>query len=284
MALAWREDCAAHEENVALCYFAGHGVQRTRTDAVLLLEDFLSTGGDPLSSGVDVNNLVNGMAPTTTRPRMARTQLWFLDTCRAFPSAFDRFEVLQPSTVFEVGLSDRDDRSAPIYFGSLPGATAYAQPGGFTIFSRALLECLDGAAGVRRAGTPLWDVTIGSLAQALDPVVQMVNAVTGGDQEIFVAGQLARPKGRIVTAPGVPDVQVSLELRPGPAAEAVVLQVIAADGSPKAVPAPLVPNPFSDRWSAGVYRMGVAPPGCGLADDDLVVLPPEFEWVGEVTL
>jgi hypothetical protein len=34
------------------------------------------------------------MAPTAERPEMARTELWFLEAYRNFPSAFDNFETL----------------------------------------------------------------------------------------------------------------------------------------------------------------------------------------------
>ena len=280
--LEWREDCASDPDNLAFFYFAGHGVQRTRTDAALLLRDFADRPGNPLANAIDVNNLVNGMAPTVKRPGMARTQLWFIDACRVFPSAFDDFERLSATEVFDVTLSDRDDRCAPIYFGSLPGGEAFALPDEQTIFSKALIECLDGAAGVSRPGSGVWDVTVGSLSQALGLVVRSINAETGGTQEAWTGGQTTRPDARIVTAPGVPDVRVSLELRPNSCAHEMSLRVTCPEGNPMPVPVPLDPNPFRDRWPAGVYRFDAAPSDRGLIDGHLPVMPPEFPWVGEV--
>lgn len=280
--LEWREDCASDPDNLAFFYFAGHGVQRTRTDAVLLLRDFADLPGNPLVNAIDVNNLINGMAPTAKRPGMAGTQLWFVDACRVFPSAFDDFERLSATEVFDVTLSDRDDRCAPMYFGSLPGSEAFALPGDQTIFSKALIECLDGAAGVSGPGSAVWEVTVGSLSQSLGLVVRSINAEIGGSQEAWTGGQTMRPDARIVTAPGVPNVRVSLELRPSSCAREVSLRVTCPDGNPMPVPTPLDPNPFCDRWPAGVYRFDAAPPDRGVVDGHIPVLPPEFPWVGEV--
>lgn len=280
--LDWRDDCASDPDNLAFFYFAGHGVQRTRTDAALLLSDFADRPGNPLVNAIDINNLVNGMAPTVKRPGMARTQMWFIDACRVFPSQFDSFERLSATEVFDVTLSDRDNRCAPVYFGSLPGGEAFALPGDQTIFSKALIECMNGAAGVLRPGSTEWDVTVGSLSLSLEPVVRAINAETGGSQVAWTGGQMTKPGTRIVTAPGVPDVRVSLELRPSSCAHEMSLRVTCPKGNPMPVPIPLNPNPFCDRWPAGVYRFDASPSDRGLVDGHLPVLPPEFPWVGEV--
>jgi hypothetical protein len=38
-ALAWRNDSSTHRDSVTFFYFAGRGVQRMKSDAVLLLEN-----------------------------------------------------------------------------------------------------------------------------------------------------------------------------------------------------------------------------------------------------
>ena len=48
---------------MTIFYFAGHGVQRTQRDAVLLLDDFGAPGGESLANTVDANHLFDGMVP-----------------------------------------------------------------------------------------------------------------------------------------------------------------------------------------------------------------------------
>jgi hypothetical protein len=256
-------------------------VQRTRADAVLLLSDFAEGGGNPLYNAVDVNHLFAGMAPTAERPDLARTQLWFIDACRNFPAAFDNFERLHATDVFEVGLSDLDDRCAPVYFGSLPGASAYSIVDEETIFARALVECLEGAAGYRAPGSREWTVTVSSLLTGLQKVVAEIDE--GSGQQVFDGGQTPRPDTPIVTLEGTPDVRVRIVLRPEANAGGVTLAVRRSDGTDVVVPAPLAPNPYVDRWKAGIYRLGAAPATCGIAEDDWPVLPPVFPWIGEIT-
>lgn len=281
-ALAWREECASDPENIALFYFAGHGVQRTRKDWALLLHDFNDQPGNPLYNAVDVNDLFSGMAPTVDdHPRMARTQLWFVDACRGFPKDFDRFETLQASTVFGTGLSDADNRCAPVYCGALPGKSAYAIVGEQTIFGRALIECLGDTGSEQPLGSSQWVVSVGSLLRAMQAVVKDINQQEGSDQEVWDGGQTPRPDTVLVRLGCVPKVPVRLELVP--AAGNVVLRFERrSDGSPVTVPIPLHPNPFADRWPAGVYTVEAQPPVHSELDGELLVRPPRFPWKGIV--
>ena len=72
---------------------------------MLLLEEFGNGIGCSLVNGVDVRNLFYGMAPSTTRPNIANTQLYFIDACRNMPEIFTNFETLQPTQIFPVELS-----------------------------------------------------------------------------------------------------------------------------------------------------------------------------------
>jgi hypothetical protein len=284
-ALQWREACAADSGNVALFYFAGHGLQRTRKDAVLLLEDFADGPGHPLNNSVDMEDLYSGMAPTPEHRNMAMTQLWFVDACRGFPKEFDGFETLQAPGTFGVTRPDADRRCAPLYFGALPGTSAYSIGGETTIMSQALLESLDGAAAERSPGSTEWWVTVRNLLRGLQDVVAEINEATGGTQDIYDAGQTPRSEARIVRLDSAPSVRVKIELRPADAAERVSLEVKrAADGAAMEIPVPLKPNPFVDRWTAGVYTLECSPANAGIPrDPEWLVLPPVTSWAGEAT-
>lgn len=276
-ALEWRDECSRDKDNVAFFYFAGHGLQRSRRDAVLLMQDFADASGNPLDKAVDVQDLFQGMAPTVTRPDMARTQLWFVDACRGFPEEFDRFERLTARPTFGVELSDVDNRNAPLYYGALPGTNAYSVSRDRTIMGGALLECLEGAAGEPQPGSPHWCVTAGSLLRGLQQLV-----VEAGTQEVWDGGQMWRPDAPIVRVDETPDVRVRMELSPPEAVKKVSLMVRrTADGEVMRVPSPLDPNPFEDRWKAGVYSLGCDPPNDGIPKEDFWwVRPPVSAWSG----
>ena len=273
----WRKDCEENPDSIALFYFAGHGVQRTRSDSVLLLSDFADRTGNPLLRAVDVNNLFGGMAPTAARKGMARTQLWFIDACRVLPTEFAKFETLQATDVFEVELSERDERCAPIYFGAIPGGSAYSAGGGRTLFCRALLESLEHAGGVRKQGQGCWEVTTGSLLAGLQAEIAQINSEKGADQKIWDGGQMEDPDRAIVSLVGVPEVPVSLEVAPATAAGRVTVSVRDLAGNPKLGPAALTPNPFATRWTAGTYLVQTSP-GLPGVEPDLQVRPPRCDW------
>src|SRR5205085_5850611 len=89
----WRTDASSHNENVTFFYFAGHGVQRSKNDGVLLLEDFGDPAEGTLHNAAEIINIFNGMAPpASVQQKMARTQFYFVDACRVLPSAFKNFE------------------------------------------------------------------------------------------------------------------------------------------------------------------------------------------------
>ena len=279
-ALLWREESSQDPDSVSFFYFAGHGLQRTRQDAVLLMQDFADSAlGNPLAKGVDLQDLFKGMAPTATRPRMALNQWWFVDACRGYPSEFDNFETLRAQEIFGAELSDVDRRNAPLYYGALPGTNAYSVSRESTIMGRALLECLNGAAGEKRAGAQEWWVTTGTLLRALQELVGEV-----GTQDIWDGGQMPRPNTRVVRLEDTPTVRVRVELDPARAARKVSLRVERkADGLTMEVPSPLSPNPFEDKWPAGLYRMTCEPPNETIPDDDWMVFPPLFPWKGKVS-
>jgi Caspase domain len=278
-ALAWRQACVEDPDNVAFFYFAGHGVERTPRDSVLLAADFGADDGNPLNNAVDVNNLFGGMAAGLTNPSMAHTQLWFVDACRVYPSEFRNFETLHAPPVFAVELPRKDRRCAPIYYGAGPGSEAYALTGDRTMFSLALLDSLERCGGRLLEGRNKWVVTVDSLLQGMRTAIERLNAEKGLDQEVWDGGQMQDHQRRIVDLPGVPEVDVRLELVP--AADGVSLAFSDPDGEPVPMPDPLDPNPFVDRWTAGSYELRTRPELAGV-EGRVAVKPPSFDWQANV--
>jgi hypothetical protein len=281
-AQAWREACATDRESIALFYFAGHGVLRTRVDAALLCADFGKDSNALLGCAVDLQNLVDGMAPSDEHPDIARTQLWMVDACQGAPSELKGFDHLCAPDVWDLPTTRwPDDRCRPIVWAALPGTDAYSVCEESSIFSRALLQCLEGAAGAALGGSDDWGVTVGSLLENVVEVGQDIARELGAPQHPWIDGSYSRTDQLLVRLDGPPQVPVRLELRP--AAGDVRLAVRRVDGAGVTVPAPLHPNPWADLWPASAYQLEAAPPACGIAGQTLYVFPPSFSWIGRVT-
>jgi hypothetical protein len=267
---AWRDAAKNDALGATFYYFAGHGIQRSRGDQVLLLERFGQAGRPLLAHAVDMVTLRNGMAPSPGFPNIARTQLYFVDACRNLPVQILNFETLQTTPVFDVTLSTLDDRRAPIFYASVPDGKAGAIPDEGTLFSRALLACLGGAAGqppddgaAETRATTDWHITYGSLHEALTWHMDTLNRQFGWQQTLIADGFT---RDTVVSyLPGSPQVPVKIEVSPDAALSVTSINLVPIDGgivAPLSIPAGAIPHPFDLTIVAGVYMINaiVSPP------------------------
>src|SRR5262249_27052979 len=105
----WRERVATDAANIALFYFSGHGIQRNKDDAVLMLQDFRKPNGPILDNAVSFFEIFSGMAPSNDYPNMGMTQFYFVDACRNLPDQIKNFSRLRTRVVFDDYLGGRDD-------------------------------------------------------------------------------------------------------------------------------------------------------------------------------
>jgi Caspase domain len=252
----WRADASADPGGMTVFYFAGHGVQRTKGDSVLLLQDFGDGVGGTLDKAVNTKNLQNGLAPSPSRPDIARTQLYFIDACRLMPDRFRDYEQMETASVWDVELAGVDDRRAPMYFASVPGTVAYARRAKQTLFSEALLDCLNGgAAELRDEGDEeRWVVTHLSLAERLSDYVYELAAESDAEQLIRSDGFGADAVVCYLDAP--PTVKIELEIDPPDALAFTQIGILNDAGAPATqVPKPLAPYPYSTDLPAGIYTI-----------------------------
>jgi hypothetical protein len=283
-AAGWRNDAGSHQENMTFFYFAGHGVQRTKDDSVLLMEDFDGRIGGLLRKAVDTNNIFKGMAKSNTHPNMALTQLYFIDACRDFLPAFKNFESENTTPVFRVQLSGEDKRTAPIFYAAAPGTKAIGIKGEQTLFSKALLDCLNGDAGVFQEvdGQEKWHVSVHSLNEALETKIDDWNATLQAEQDFILGGWVTNTPIYFLEQP--PVVEIILEVVPPEALEFTRVQALALDDQAAPIPAlpvPLDPHPYHCKWKAGFYSFGavIEPPDPRFIDYPVrprQIMPPRF--------
>lgn len=265
----WYARCDTHEDNVALFYFCGHGVERE--SLFLLLED---VGRSPLSlleNALDVGQTYQGMA----RCR-AREQYFFVDACREIP-----FQLLQQLSgnarvLVTPQLVGDQRRDTALVYATSGGAKAYGKAGQVTRFTQALIRALDGLGG--RLDGASWVVDLSSLQRA---VTQLL--ARGGDgapvQVPSVRGAGLGVLHRFERAPVVP---VSLACLPPAAITAATITLSPLAALPGAVPGapapPLVAGPGG--WSvdvpADIYTLAVDFPDGGYTATrkSIAALPP----------
>lgn len=257
----WRADAGTHRDNLTFFYFAGNGFELSKSNPVIMLRDFGNGVGPTLRSSVAVNNLFYGMGPTSRQPDIAQTQLYFIDTDRALPSEeFSSFEQMNTTAVFDAEPLGIDDRNAAIFYASTPGRVAYAIEGGPTVFSIALIMCLDGAAAVPGevgpSGSVRWHVSTTSLVSGLKDVLVDLNRKPGRNQTFEVGGQVRDSIIRYLKKP--PPVDLYIEIDPIEALPFTRVEIRDEEGNIVHQPGvPLHPHPYNVTLAAGYYTFSV---------------------------
>lgn len=280
-AYEWRADADAHSGGYTLFYFAGHGMQVNGNDTALLLEDFGDGRGGLLRNAVSTQNLIAGMDRSRSRLNTAMTQLYFIDTSRDTPLWVGRSLSADPSAVFNIEVSQAampDYRMAACFYATAPNTRAYAFSNSQSLFSRALVECLKGAAakpvdGYEGAlsgefGERRWGVTVNSLSGALSQRVRELSESYRIDQVLRVDGSGHGTDALISYLDGPPDVAAQLTIEPAEAARCASVTITDIHGEAvRNLPAPVEPNPHPLTVPAGIYTVEVSfdPPVTGYA-------------------
>ena len=276
----WR-DFASNADGMTIFYFAGHGVQRRQNDSVLLLDDFGKPPGGSLTYTVDVANLFDGMAPPADAARkVALKQLYFIDACRMPDKEFKKNDWMNVPDLWDVDLNSKDDRSAPVFYAAIPGTSAFAVPGGQTLFSFAIKSCLDRVAAIPSDDAdPRWRVTTTSVISALDGALNAVNKNHQGEQKCLPVSYGKDMILTYLTDPPAVDCVVSVE--PDLAANVCEFKLTTGAGKKAYEVAHIVPHPHPFQVPGGFYNYAVVPadPQYKPAQDGTILRPrlPELE-------
>jgi hypothetical protein len=253
---AWRQDCSLRAEDTAILYVAGHGVMLSKDEGgIVLLEDFADPVRPKLANSLDVPSVRRGLAG----PTVAQRQFFFVDACAVRPEAVKDLE-LRGGVGLDAPL-EAPPSVAPVYSSAAPGTLALGAPGKGTLFSQALIECLDGlASGPDRAGQ--WVVTDTSLVGPLrDRVMEL--AGQHEEEQVSTAGGTFGHVLLHQLAAG-PALEVSLSVEPGEAAPFCFARLNDGDGG-TIVERSSLQEPLVATVPAGLYMVDVSidPPGSG---------------------
>lgn len=266
----FERDCASHEDNVAIVYVAGHGVQLSKHGAIVLLEDFAAPEHlNELEGAIDVAGCHAGMNHAAT----AGTQFWFVDACRQRPAVAQRFETLEGALT----LSQRRGAArvtSPLVLASSTREAAFARVLDRTLFCDALLWALTGAAatGPDHLDDRSWHVSVMNLLSKVDG---RVSALARG----FAEEQNVDPTGRVRDAvvqrfERTPLVDLRVDLSPAEAGAAARARLLATGG--RALDSDGTAWPLRWKVEAGLYVLEVeVPPPFRRHTEPLMLAPPE---------
>jgi hypothetical protein len=193
----------------------------------------------------------DGMAPSPTRPKIARTQFYFVDACMDRNAKLRTFNNPTVPEVFGIELNDTDGRHAPLMFSTVDGAIAIGRNGKPSHFAVALTLALQRAAEEPDEVTGQWPVTASTIKNALD--------------FYYIKNELGTlvTMGSIVGSPvirylaGPPDIDISVEVQPDNLG--VPCSVVVLDQNDVAIAGcnPAGKTKFDLTLKAGVYRVQV---------------------------
>lgn len=251
---AWFRDCSRDDGNIAILYVAGHGIELNKDDGgIVLLEDFAGEKPAILRNALDTGNIRRAMAGKV----MARTQLYFVDACRIRP---DEVLGVKLRTGIEMDEPGSDPPSAsPIFFSASSGTLSLGRRGQGTLFSQALIECMDMRALTKTDDGAGWRVTDSMLVDKLADRVQELAAGVGHEQETTTAGMF---RGRTIHQPAQPPkVPLRIDVNPSSARGRAFASVGPTTANMIVVDHPLEP-PQVLEVPAGVYlaKVDVRPP------------------------
>jgi hypothetical protein len=180
----WRGRCDSSQKNIALFYFAGHGISTSSHTQFLLLDDFADPKNyDLWTNCIDFKAMRDGLKGCA-----AATQLYFIDACRNVP--IEAMIQLNPHGQ-HLGAADVYKKAISYtYYASSAGNKAYGIDGGPTFFSQALLTSLGGV------GTSGRVVTTSSLATSLATTLLDLGGSSAFEDDGGVAAELHFPKAR----------------------------------------------------------------------------------------
>lgn len=207
----FRDAARSHDENVAIVYVVGHGVQFSKNGAVLLLNDF----ADPMhryetyTGAVDMRWMHDAM---NQESEIAQTQFWFVDVCRDLPEELEKYDVLagvKGGNVTRTGSAN----SSPLFLSASPGQSAFAKNNGLTLFCSALMDGLKEGHAARSEGerNSPWRVSVNSLLEYLPDAVRALADGGGKIQDVECTGKITNAIFHECLLP--PDVDLTISIR-----------------------------------------------------------------------
>jgi hypothetical protein len=178
-----------HADDLLIFFYCGHGIARG-LNMTLLPEDYGSLQQPPQKSlglAIDFDGLYLGMDSCA-----ARNQIFFVDACRVASGLLMRTHNYSGDPVIP-GLAQISSppRNAPIYYGAVPGDTAFGRPGKPSFFTEALLKAFRGAGADDITGS--WALQTDTLGRGIHHHLRRAVANTAAAGQLSQANNIGQP-------------------------------------------------------------------------------------------
>jgi hypothetical protein len=197
--------------DLLIFFYCGHGVARG-LNMTLLPEDYGSLQTPPqmsLGLAIDFDGLYLGMDSCA-----ARNQIFFVDACRVASGLLIRTQNFAGNPVIP-GMAQitSPPRNAPIYYGAVPGITAFGRTGKPSFFTEALLKAFRGAGADDTSGA--WALQTDTLGRGIHHHLRRAVANTAAAGQLSMANNIGQPLAFHLLA-GLPECPVDVLCDPEP--------------------------------------------------------------------
>jgi hypothetical protein len=162
----WFDRCDTNSKNVAIFYFAGHGLENVTL--ALLPEDFGLFRKKPFHTAIHFNQTY--LAMNSCR---AATQCYFLDCCRQQDAKILANPKFGGEPLGEPDLRDQRSLTAPILYATGIGRQAFGNEHEVSRFTSALLSALRGGGATKEQAR--WVISTESLGTAVIKLIEQQN-------------------------------------------------------------------------------------------------------------
>jgi hypothetical protein len=238
----WKERCNSNEDNVALFFFCGHGLEKA--EQFLLAEDFGRRVGNPWEGSFVFDATRRGFFTCK-----AKTQLFFIDSCRNITR--DMMQTNLPSTPIEPPVFsatncqfDLTQKAAAV------NESAYGRPNDISFYTTALIKALRGTAATLN-GNSEWVVSTGTLAANMTRLLELEAPSEGYSQRCI---SNTSDVTDIIRLHIPPNVSMNISCDPDLALPHALLKCIGLNAAVEQSRVPME-TPWNLDVAAGIYRI-----------------------------
>ncbi|WP_051505833.1 caspase family protein [Mesorhizobium sp. WSM2561] len=245
----WKARCDGHDNNVAVFYFCGHGLEKTMM--VLLPEDFGESENNRWFRAIDFDRTYQGM-----KRCRAGIQLYVLDACRQLSQSSINDVDFGGNTLITTILGQNRLRTAPRLFASAEGLPAFGDSNSESRLTAALIACLNGLGATEEPNR--WVIDTLHLGPAVQKLIMDENRDLPEQQRQIVdpaGGDNANGTQHLHVLPAgfVPNVLVNLGCNPDLITQKVTFYAVPDQGQRKEA---LQAGRWKTKLPAGFYTFG----------------------------